>query len=107
LKSVKPYDGRNSFAFNTIDQLPEYAQSELPIGSVVLVTFTISHYAWNPSDREKPSPSANISKSPSRMVQSGYKKMASFNLQEIVILYGTNTDSDELTSSAGSPGEIF
>jgi hypothetical protein len=90
-----------------MDQLPEYENSEVPVGSVVLVTFTVSHYTWNPSEREKPSPSANISKSPSRMVQSGYKKMASFNLQEIVLLYGSDTGSDELTSSAGSPGEIF
>ena len=104
MKIVRPYDGREPFSFDKMDQLSLYdPQDEIPEGSIVLVTFTIGHYSWNPSDREKPSTSADVSKSPSKMAQFGYKKVASLNLQGIVVLHEA---TDEVGSNISSYGEI-
>jgi hypothetical protein len=75
--SVPARVGTEPFALQKIDSLDTY-KHELPEGTPVMVTFTVSWYEWDGRDGE----GEKTDGSPSKMKAAGFEKAISFNLQE-------------------------
>lgn len=80
-------------------------ESEIPTGTPVLVTFTVSWFDWNVDETDS-SPVRVGMRSPSKLKKEGFERSLSFNLQEVVVLHeveeddGGNDTADDTDGSA-------
>jgi hypothetical protein len=81
----------------------ETANKEIPTGTPVLVTFTVSWFEWRVDDTTtSPGP-----KSPSKLKSDGFQTSLSLNLQEIVVLYELEEDHGDETAGNDSEGSVL
>lgn len=96
--------GTTAFQLKDINSL-EQMQGEIPTGTPVLVTFTVSWFDWNVDETDS-SPVKSGQRSPSKLKKEGFERSLSFNLQEVVVLHeieedeGGNDAGDETDGSA-------